>query len=180
MCLCTQENVHSRGQTSHARLSTASCERDLQRLKLPQQLTWLLCCFPSFRLCFTTSTFVSTCLFPHTCTHCTHIKSKQMASAAAGRVPGTITSSLLHAPNNDYRLVGLSMPAPNPAVSSLIERMTGFHVVSAHNASLTVNGRNEAMVVVTHAADLYPGPKPGRYKRLLCVFKSLGSLFFAK
>ena len=53
--------------------------------------------------------------------------------------------------------------------------MTGFYVVSAHNASLTVIDRNEAMMVVTHAADLYPGPKPGEDGHYACINTDINS-----
>ena len=38
--------------------------------------------------------------------------------------------------------------------------MTGFRVRSAHSPGLSVRDRNEAVAVVTHATDLFAGPKP--------------------
>jgi hypothetical protein len=69
-------------------------------------------------------------------------------------------SDLLHAPKNDYRLVGLATADPSSSVANTVQWMTGYRVESAHQLDLTAERRNEAMAVVTHAADLFAGPKP--------------------
>lgn len=72
----------------------------------------------------------------------------------------TTSSSLASAPNNDYRLVGLAVCDPQSAAIPTMIRMTGYRVELAHRPHLTVEERNTALMIVTHAVDLYSGPKP--------------------
>lgn len=79
-----------------------------------------------------------------------------------GMSNATFTHKKERAPNNDYRLVGLAAATPwvGRLAESVVQTLTGFTTISAHNDTLTVEDRNEAMAVTTHAMDMLPGPKP--------------------
>lgn len=86
-------------------------------------------------------------------------KCVDMAAAAAA---GDATAALPSTPNNDYRLVGLATTAPHFAqqFETVVRSLSGYRVVSAHRLDLSIEGRNTAMTITSHAADLFAGPKP--------------------
>lgn len=63
---------------------------------------------------------------------------------------------------NDWRLLALAVATPSQAgpVTELLQLLTGTKVASMYDTTLTVDQRNSALALVTHALDTYPGPKP--------------------